>query len=977
MKGIAVNNPHKKKEVRRLTVVAIGASAGGLEAVTQLFKGLPENTGLCFIYIQHLDPTHESNLETLMARTTKMPVVEAKEKLKIKPDHIYIIPPNRDMTISDDVLNLSLRPSRPKLHLPINSFFSSLAESYKETAVGILLSGNGTDGTIGLQAIKAAGGLTFAQDSSAKFQSMPKNAIAEDVVDLVLSPQQIASELTALALQHENYMVALTELNEDVIHERDENLIAILKLVLKQSGMDFSHYKINTIKRRIIRRMILYKITTLEDYVEYLKQHAGEIQQLYQDLLINVTSFFRDEELSDYLKKTLLPRIAASKSPSQPIRVWVPACSTGQEAYSIAMLLMEVLGEKAMSTTVQLFATDLSEQAINKARLGIYSREEVASVTPKRLQQFFTKIDGTYRIMKSIRDICVFATHNALKDPPFSRVDLISCSNLLIYLEPILQKRLISTFHYSLNNTGFLVLSKSETVGNASQYFAQVDKKFKVYAKKKEASAKAIFEMTYRRATEEKKEQGNLPALRLKPDENDLDKAVDNLLLKKYTPACVVVNQDLDILQFRGSTGLFLEPSPGKASLNLLKMARSALSFELRTIVHKSTKTGEQAEKSWVDSSSENATKKITIESIPIQPELDAIEKYFLVIFREEEIPGSEIVYASHSKDARVKQLETELAALREDMRNVAEAQETANEELQSVNEEILSSNEELQSINEELETSKEELESSNEELLTVNQELQMRNEQLVEIQEYSEAVFTTIREALLIMDKNLRVKSANHVFYKLFGLSEEETEHKLIYEIGGGQWNIPRLKELLEDVIPRNSEVQDFEMAHHFVNVGERVLLLNAKRLVRKLHSEHLILLAFEDITEFRRSERIVAEQAEWFRNTAENSPMMVWVAGINKKNEFVNKAWLEYRETTLEEAVTKNWLEEDIHPEDRKQCKKMFEESFTKQTPFSIEYRMLHDGEYKKILSKGNPRFDHNGKFTGFIGSCVEIPG
>src|SRR5215218_7534610 len=836
MKGISVNRSEQTKN--HFPIVAIGASAGGIEAVIELLKNLPDNTGMSFIYIQHLDPKFESKLDEILGRATKMPVLEAREKMRIKPDHLYLIPPNREMTMLDGSLRLSLRPARPSTHLPINNFFNSLAENYKETSIGILLSGNGSDGTLGLKAIKTAGGITFAQDSSAKFAAMPKNAVSEEAVDLVLSPKRMAEELTKLASQQGVYYSMLHKLEEEQISDFDEKLQTILKLVHRLTGVDFSHYKISTIKRRIVRRMILHKQETLAEYSEYLKHHTSEIQQLYADLLINVTSFFRDEDSFDYIKKMVLPKIIKAKSPSEPLRIWVPACSTGQEAYSLAILLMEVLGEKAATTTVQIFATDLSEVAVNKARLGIYTKDELADVSPRRLQRFFTKIDGSSRIIKGIRDICIFATHNILKDPPFSRLDLVSCCNLMIYLETNLQKKLLNTFHYSLNNNGYLHLGKSETIGTSTSLFSQVEKKFKVYAKKKDSAAKAMFEMSFRSPEMVPVEKSNVrtPTANLKSEEVDIDKAVEQVLLKKYTPSCVVVSQDLDIILFRGSTGLFLEPAPGKASLNLLKMARPGLGFELRNLVFKAAKSGEAEMKSWTETDKEKKTKQISIEAIPLKTDSESFEKTFLVVFDEELITVQEVL-RDDAKDKRVKQLEAELSRLREDMRIVIEEQEAANEELQSVNEEIISSNEELQSINEELETSKEELESSNEELITINQELQMRNEQLAEIQEYSEAVFTTIRESLLILDKNLRIKNANSCFYKTFEVTEEETEGKLLYDVGNKQWNIPKLKELLEEVIPRNSQVQDFEVVHTFQHIGEKIMLVNARRLIRRVH--------------------------------------------------------------------------------------------------------------------------------------------
>lgn len=974
MKGIPIKSSDGKK-VSGFPIVAIGASAGGLESFTELLKYIPENTGMAYVFIQHTSPDHESKLTEVLGRSTKMTVLEAKEKLKVKPDHIYVIPPNREMKLEEGLLMLSIRPVRSQSYSPINHFFLSLAETYKEKSIGILLSGNAPDGTLGLKAIKAEGGISFVQDATAQFQGMAKNAIAEEAVDLVLSPKRMAEELLKFSKQHDGYQSALLKLNEESINDRDENLFNILKQIHRLTGVDFSHYKINTIKRRIVRRMILHKIDSLEEYVKYLKNHTNEVQQLYQDLLINVTSFFRDGEATEYLRKSILPKLVKQKATDEPIRLWIPACSTGQEAYSLAMLLMEVLGEKAATTSVQIFATDLSEAAVNKARLGIYSKDEVEEIALNRLNRFFVKVDSHYRIVKSIRDLCIFATHNVLKDPPFSRLGVISCSNLLIYLEPQLQKKLIATFHYALNNNGFLILGKSETIGSSGYLFGQLDKKFKIYAKKRDAAAKAMFELSVR--NEEKPDPAfgrKIVPSKIKSEEFDIDKIVDQVLLKKYTPACVVVSQDLDILLFRGSTGLFLEPAPGKASLNLLKMARPGLGFELRNLVYKAAKSNEPEIKTWTETGNGNKTRKISIEAIPLKIDSDTFEKNFLVVFDEEYLTAQE-VFPDEAKDKRVKQLEAELSRLREDMRTVIEEQEAANEELQSVNEEIVSSNEELQSINEELETSKEELESSNEELITINQELQMRNEQLAEIQEYSEAIFTTIRESLLILDKSLRIKNANSCFYKTFHVTEEETDGKLLYEVGNKQWDIPRLRELLEEIIPRNSQVMDFEVVHKFPYIGEKIMVLNARRLIRKMHKEHLVLLAIEDITQYRHAQRIIAAREEWFRNMADNSPVMVWVADNNKKIQFVNKAFLEFREMTSEEAIGKDWVE-DMEPNDEKKVKKIMDEAFQKKREFTVQYQLKKGDELVTIMSKGSPNFSHEGQFMGFIGSCVELP-
>jgi two-component system CheB/CheR fusion protein len=966
-----------KKSERSLSsfpVVAIGAAAGGVQSFQEMLRHLPVNAGMAYVYIQHINGDHNNDLVEQLRRGAQLMVQEAKESTRLLPNQVYVIPPNRKMHIADGRLKLALGPIKTGSHLPINEFFTALADEYREKAIGILLSGNAPDGTLGLKAIKAAGGITFAQDSTAEFNDMPRNAIAEEVVDLVLSPKRMAEELAKLGEQQERYQEALRELSEETIPDRDENLQQIIRQIHSLTGVDFSHYKINTIKRRIVRRMILHNIDNLESYVSYLRNNASEVQHLYQDLLINVTSFFRDGEACDHLKKTVLPKIIAQKATSEAIRIWIPACSTGQEAYSLAILAIEALGEKAASANVQIFATDLSESAVNKARLGIYSKDEVADVSAQRLNRFFTKIDSSYRIIRSIRDMCVFATHNVLKDPPFSRVDLISCCNLMIYLEPVLQKKVFSTFHYALNNNGYLVLGKSETIGNSTNLFSQLEKKNKIYTKKKDAATKAFFEMTFR-GPEAEKELKQPITRKAKGEDMDLDKIVDGVLLKRFTPPSVVVNQDLEISQFRGSTGTFLEPAPGKASLNLLKMARPGLGFELRSLVYKASKSEEMESKSWDENTNEGKTKRTSIEAIPLKYGSDTTEKYFLVTFTERLIEERTVVSSDSPSNERVKQLEEELAALREDMRTILEEQEAANEELQSVNEEIVSSNEELQSINEELETSKEELESSNEELLTINQELQMRNEQLAEIQEYSEAIYTTIRESLLILDKNLRIKSANTTFYKTFRVTEEETEGKLLYEVGNHQWDIPRLKELLEDIIPRNSQVADFEVIHKFPRIGEKIMMVNARRLVRKLHAEHLILMAIEDITEYRQAQRVIAEREEWFRTMADQSPMMIWVADVNRNLEFVNESWLEYRDVSREEVLGKNWVEE-MHPADEKAVREAMDKAFEKKKEFSIQYHIKKGKDYKPILSKGKPNYSHDGRFIGFIGSCVELP-
>lgn len=959
---------------RAFPVVAIGAADGGPEAVSGLVEALPASTGMAFAYMQTTDGLSLEEVAALLKSRTEMPVVVAEEAGAVKPDHIYLVPPAEGLKISGGVF-VADGDGTGASALHINRFFSSVAETHADIAIGVLLSGGDSDGAAGLKAIKMSGGITFTQNDTALFGSMPRAAVAEGAADFVLSPADIAREIGKLAAQKETFYSVIDELNEGAISNRDESLLSILRLLTRTTGVDFGQYKMNTVKRRIIRRMMLFKLETLKDYAGYLRQHTPEIHLLYQDLLINVTTFFRDAESSEYLQKNVLPRLIKGKESAEAVRIWVPACSTGQEPYSLAMLVMETLGENAAGTPIQIFATDLSESAVNKARIGMYTRDEVAGLSPARLQRFFQKIDGSYRIIKAIRDLCIFATHNIAKDPPFSRLDLISCCNLLIYLDVHLQKKLIATFHYSLLPSGHLILGKSETVGSSSYLFGQVEKRFKIYAKKRDTSAKAMFEMNYHRHDADRATSASRRPADVKKgtDEVDLENAVDLTLLKRFTPASVLVNADLDILQFRGSTGLYLEPSPGKASLNLLKMARPGLGFELRNAVHKAKKSGGPVRKEGLEVTIDGKTHVISVEAIPIKGDGD--ENYFLVVFEDTASHPAE-VSAGGARDGRIQQLEAELTALREDMRSIVEAQEAANEELQSANEEIVSSNEELQSINEELETSKEEIESSNEELITINQELQMRNEQLAETQEYSDAVFTTIRESLLIVDRDLRVKTANAAFYKTFLLREEETQGRLLYDIGGGQWNIRALRDLLGQVLAHYTPFNGYEIRHHFSGIGDKVLLLNVRSVIQKIHGQQLILIAIEDITEHKEAQRIIAERETWFRNMADNAPVMIWLAGVDRLCTFVNQRFSAFRGEAVEEAIGKPW-HDGAHPDDEPVCAGLYDESFRDKKPFEITYRLRHhSGGYRAILNHAKPNFDGAGNFLGYIGSCVEAP-
>ena len=963
-------------------IVGIGASAGGLEAFTNLLKKLPDDTGMAFVLVQHMDPNHKSALTDILARVTSMPVSEAENKTVVQPDHVYIIPPDKALSISQGVLNLVPREDIARHFMSIDYFLVSLAKDRGSKAIAVILSGTAADGSRGLKEVKNVGGITFAQKpQTAKYDSMPLNAIATSAVDFVLPPEEIASELVEIACSSV-YDVKSAE-NRMLFSDGTDELKEIITILRKTSGTNFSEYRELTIQRRTLRRMVLHRIEKLGDYVDYLRQNPVEVRELYQDILINVTNFFRDPEAFETLKSLVFPAIMENRAPGEPVRIWVTGCSTGEEAYSIAIVLLEFLGDDAVNTPIQIFATDINEMLIKKARTGIYPESIKVDVSLERLRRFFVKVDGGYQINKIVRDICIFARHEMVKDPPFSRLDLISCRNVIIYFGPAMQKKLFPIFHYSLNEKGYLFLGTSESVGTYANLFNLVDKKRKIYSKKAVTSP-LIYEFTaseYVAATIEKREMISLsspdPGLKF----NVIEEA-DRIVLGKYAPAGVIINSDLEIIQFRGRTGAYLEPADGRPSWKLLKMVRDGLSLELLSAINQAKKENIPVKKKGLQVMYNGRADRVDVDVIPIE-EMHNKEQYFLILFvkvvpqalpeiNEAGVDGAGLepaVWGNASSE--LISLEHELITTKENLQCVIEQSELTNEKLRAANEEIQSSNEELQSMNEELETAKEELQSSNEELMTLNDEVQNRNQELgktsndlfnlfrsinipivmlnnnlhirrfnpaaekifnlittdvgrpitnintnfnnydleqailevidtliskeeevqdrygrwysvqirpyrtlenkidgvvisyvdidtikkclalsQEAREYAEAIVEKVREPLLVLDANLHVKSANKAFYQTFLVTPEETEDKSIFDLGNGQWNIPDLRVLLEDILGKETVFEGFEVVHDFPNIGYKKMLVNARRIVGSNNQTNLILLAIEDIT-------------------------------------------------------------------------------------------------------------------------------
>lgn len=804
-------------------IVGIGASAGGLEACSEFFSQLPSNTGMAFVLVQHLDPSHKSMLTELLSRTTNLPIHEIEDGMQVEPNHIYVIPPNTELGMLHKVLQLLPRSEKTSRHLPIDIFMQSLAEDQGSLAIGVILSGGASDGTIGLKRIKAAGGITFAQDeTSAKYNSMPLSAIAAGCVDFVLPPAVIAKELIRIARQP-RVLREISGISEEGLPEEDgDELNKIFMLLRNRTGNDFTYYKHTTIRRRIQRRMVLHKLERLKDYLRYLREHPSELDELFQDILINVTGFFRDPDSFDALKKNVFPALIQGRQ-DKALRIWVAGCSTGEEAYSVAMALLEYLGEQASGTPIQIFASDIDAKAIDKARAGIYPEGIKVDVSAARLQRFFTKVPAGYQISKSVRDLCLFAVQNVAKDPPFSRMDLICCRNMLIYLSNVLQKKVLQVFHYGLKPNGFLLLGGSESISSSADLYSMVDKKNKIYTKKSVASLRHYeFSSMASSATRYSPEQTAPQAV---ITITDIVQQAERFLLSEYAPAAVITNQDLDILHFRGHTGPYIEPAQGSASLNLMKMARADLMMELRSAVRQVIKEGVRARRDKVLVKVNHEQRRVDLQVIPLNGQ-GVNEHSLLILFEEagsKQQSGAATVMSRDTadagskitvddKDRRIHELEQELSATREYLQTVIEDQETTNEELQSGNEEIQSANEELQSTNEELETAKEELQSTNEELVTVNEELEGRNTELTQLNNDLSNLLNSVQLPIIMLNEDLSIRHFTSGATQLFNLIHSDVGRP-ISDIKANV-NIPDMEEYLiqvmDTVMLESLEVRD-----------------------------------------------------------------------------------------------------------------------------------------------------------------------
>jgi two-component system, chemotaxis family, CheB/CheR fusion protein len=961
----------KKKKSGILTpdnsfyVVGIGASAGGLDALERFFENMTENSGMAFIIISHLDPNHVSIMPELIQKSTKMKLFQAEDGMVVRPNQVYVTPPNRDLALFHRTIQL-IEPVEPHgFRLPIDFFFKSLSADLGDKAICIILSGMASDGTAGLKVVKSELGMVMVQDpKSAKFDGMPSSAIKTGLVDYILPPEEMPEHLVKYTSQ--KIKGTLKVLTEGKIPDSFQKIFILLR---NKTGHDFSNYKQNTIYRRIERRMNITQMDNILNYFRLLQENRDEIDNLFKDLLIGVTNFFRDPESFNRLKK-ILSELLNSKPDNGKIRIWVPGCSTGEEAYSIAIILQECIAETGKNLNVQIFATDIDTASIDKARTGTFSGIE-SDVGKERLKAFFTKDRDLFHIKKEIREMLVFAPQSIIKDPPFTKLDLISCRNLLIYFNSELQKKVIPVFHYSLLPGGILFLGPSETIGGFVDLFSMVDKKWKFYKRRESVHSSQSFIEFPVSYPIKKNLETSMQTLEIK----NLSQLAEKIILQSYSPNCVIISGNGDIVYIHGRTGKYFELTHGEAKMNIFEMARDGLKQELPALIRKALSGSKSLTLEGIKLKPDGRTHLTNLTIKPIKEPAE-MRGYLLLIFEDiktqNKEPQSKKLHFDKSSEKIIKKLERELKNSKENLRSTIEELETSNEEHKSTNEEMQSTNEEMQSSNEEMETSKEELQSLNEELITVNTEIQNKNDELsvinddmknllnsidiptifldnnllikrftqntakflnlipsdvgrpvnhittnleyqnfiedakevlrtfvykeIELQtkdgiwyqmrilpyrttsnvidglvvtftnihnsksayqeirklnqeiqlarEYSDNIIETVRDSLLILDKDLKVLSANRSFYSLFNTVEEKTLGKFVYNLEDNKWNIPDLRKLLEEIIPKSSFFEDYEVEYNFKE-GKKKLYLNAREIFQEDQESRLILLA------------------------------------------------------------------------------------------------------------------------------------
>ena len=955
-----------RTEVEPLYYVAIGASAGGLEAIEDFFTHMPENSGLGFIVIQHLSPDYKSLMVELLSKRTSMPVHRAENGQRVLANHVYLIPPKKNLTIFHGKLILSDQDHTKGINLPIDVFLRSLAEDQGEKAIAIILSGTGSDGMRGVRHIKEYGGMVMVQDEeSARFNGMPRAAISTGLPDFILKPAEMPKQLLSFIKSPYN----VTASRSETLLSDEDGITRIFSLLREKCKVDFTYYKPSTITRRIERRMTVTQSETIKDYVNFLNAHPAEINSLFRELLIGVTSFFRDPEAFHRLAEHELRELVQSVH-KRDLRLWVAGCSTGEEAYSFAILIKELMEELEVKCDVKIFATDIDREAVHFAAAGIYPESIAADVSPLYLSKYFFRKDEYFQVSRSIREMVVFAQHNLIKDPPFTNIDLISCRNLLIYLQPNLQKKILEYFNFSLKQNGILFLGTSETTGDMSNYFELLDAKYKIYR------SKGKIRIPLETTNPEGIRETLLPNLndkyiplrkyaRQSGDERVLERFLESIA-QNYLPLTIIVNQEFEPLHILGNTeGYFKVPS-GKPTFDITRMAVKELSIPLSTGIQKAFRQGQEV--SYCNIFIPSVGKVVDLYIHPIQGKKGQ-EPLAAVMIQEnkrDEKPDqkSEKPCAydlSMEAEQRMKDLEQELQFTRENLQATIEELETANEELQATNEELLASNEELQSTNEELQ-------STNEELLTVNSEY---NARIIELTELHNDIFNLLnltRKGLLLLDENLEIRRFSPQISNIFNILDSDVgrsitniTHSLV-----GIDPIEAIREVQRTCAEYVKEVQTQDGKWYLMRIIPYSVGPNTFSGVA---------LSFSDITEVKEAESQLRESEQRFHYVADLSPTLIWMSGVDKACFWFNATWLRFTGRTMEQEIGSGWLE-GVHPEDKEGCLNAYSAAFDKREPFILRYRLRRaDGVYRMVEDYGYPRYDENGNFLGYVGSCIDI--
>jgi two-component system CheB/CheR fusion protein len=948
-------------------IVGIGASAGGLEAFEKFFTHVPRDSGIAFVIVQHLDPTHDSMLVDIVRRYTRMEVLQVEDGMQVQPNTIYIIPPNRDMSLMHRTLYLTQPEAARGLRLPIDFFFRSLADELHERAICIILSGTGTDGTLGMRAIKGEGGMAMVQTpSSAKYDGMPQNAIATGMVDYTLPPDDMPGQLIKYVRQE---FVPGKRRAEPRLATSSDALQKVFLALRTQTGHDFSQYKPSTIMRRIERRMTVNQIGQVDEYVRYLRHNAVEVDTLFREMLIGVTSFFRDTDAFESLTHKVVPLLFEDRLPRQPVRVWVPGCSTGEEAYSLAIVLKEYMHQNDHDHEIQVFATDIDNHAIEKARTGIYPDSIAADVSPERLSQFFTREGNTFHVVQYIREMVIFAVQNVIKDPPFSSIDLISCRNLLIYLSSDLQKRILPLFHYALKPGGFLFLGTSETPGESSHLFAAIDRKWSLFQRSFEDTTApmpsdfALYDPNRLTLSDSQESQ----------PKRSLRELAEQALLEQYAPPGVVINEQGTILYFHGKTGKYLEPASGEASLNLFRMAREGLHIVLPTAVREAMKQQSETLRTGIQVRTNGDIQVVNVRVTPMRRRLLLIAFEEVAVLEPAALDEAD-TDENDERDQRIRALQQELRSTREYLQTTNEELQSSNEEVKSSNEELQSTNEELQSTNEELETSKEELQSVNEELVTVNTELRNKIEQLSRTNNDMKNLLASIEVGTIFLDKELHILR--------FTPAAEQVIHMLESDIGRPLNHLTSTITNADLVVIVKGVLDDLQNREHEVQNQEgRWFVLRAQPYRTTENVVEGVVLTFSDITQQKRVQEELYQHEQLLHGIYRNVDIPIFVLDVGADGEFyyqdINPANERLTGYSRARIIGKrnDDLDPPLNPEQVTQARAFYRQCVEQGEPLTYEQQMDVDNEAHWWIVRLEPIKDAQGQVYQLIGTAQLI--